>query len=606
MESTISIADFLIKFPWTKEELDSGKVVERLWHYDLKISDDQLWPLICNSNLINKATGTKPITYTENGNLLYGTMGKDATREEWIEYPWEWVYCEWGKRVRKYTVSLITYNRVIYLIQKKAKGIRLYIYIGSTVKNPAHIKMVNQYLDSLEPKYEQVIKSFEHSVLEGQKIQFRELTPEMNETIERLLVPYQSNKLNVKLTQKLLEYILFTDEQLLGRIRLIPLARKWNVDLIDLVSISLHACKLGHLQLSWDTICPHCRGVRQENPYLSQIPLKGRCEICEIDFDTSSEGAVEVVFHVHPSIRQVKKIFYCAAEPHHKMHIKIQEHIPPGNSPIIEAHLPQLKYHQRIIGNADLHVKTQVKPSSLPDREQWNISVENPEKRPYTLIIEDEHFDQSDFLKPSYLFNHPDFRSLFNDEQLPLDLNMSLGLQALVFVDVVQSTKLYQDLGDAKSFNMIRHYMRDIFDVVHEHSGVVIKTMGDGAMFAFNSPLQALKASLQLQKLSLQSQRLKLRVGLNYGECIAVSFDSKIDYFGQTVNLASKLQMGSAPNDLVIAKKCYDLPEVKTYLLERGVACENFEVRVPGLEEKVEALLLKESDSELSPGQSPS
>lgn len=590
MEDILTLQEFLKQFPWTEEELASGDVAERLWHYDLKVTDDQIWPLIVNSNLLNKETGSKPITYKEKGNLLYGTTGKDANREEWIEYPWEWVYCQWGKRVRKYTLSLITYNRVIYLIQKKEKGIRLYIYIGSTIKNPANLKTVNQFLDVLEPKYKKCIEKFEHDVLEGESITIKQLSQQSTKDLEKLLIPYKNSGLDAKLAAKLLTYILTAEDDQLGRIRLVPLARAWNVDLYHLLSLCLHACKFGHLQLSWDTICPHCRGVRQENPYLSQIPLSGKCEICEIDYETSKDGAVEVVFHVHPSLREVRKIFYCAAEPHHKTHIKVQEHIKPGTSKHIEADLPSVDYRMRAIGSTSPPMKATFTASELANRQHWSIEVKNPGEKPLTFVFEDQKFDTGDFLKPKYLFNTREFRALFNDEQLPFDLNMDIGVQALVFADVVQSTRLYRDLGDAKSFNMIRGFMKEVFRIIEDNRGIVIKTMGDGAMFAFNQPLDALEASLAMQRLSEESKGLRLRVALNYGECIAVNFDYKIDYFGHTVNIASKLLAGSDPSDLVIAKRCLDMDEVKAYLKENGIVFEECEVSVQSLEASIPAL----------------
>ena len=55
---------------------------------------------------------------------------------------------------------------------------------------------------------------------------------------------------------KLEAYIRQTDDDLLGKIRLLPLVSKWESEKKDVINLFLHAADIGLLDLRWDTICP--------------------------------------------------------------------------------------------------------------------------------------------------------------------------------------------------------------------------------------------------------------------------------------------------------------------------------------------------------------
>ena len=95
-----------------------------------------------------------------------------------------------------------------------------------------------------------------------------------------------------------------------------PRARRvWNLPEHDLLRVALHATRAGLLTLSWDTVCPHCRGVRDENPSLAQLAAHSRCDACQVEFATDTPESVEVTFRVHSSVRDVPDQVYCSAEP---------------------------------------------------------------------------------------------------------------------------------------------------------------------------------------------------------------------------------------------------------------------------------------------------
>ena len=94
----------------------------------------------------------------------------------------------------------------------------------------------------------------------------------------------------------------------------------------------MYATRAGLLTISWDVICPHCRGTRLEIGSLYEVPNKANCDVCDVEFENESENSIEITFHVHPSIRNIAKVFYCSAEPAKKPHIKLQKYIAPNEA----------------------------------------------------------------------------------------------------------------------------------------------------------------------------------------------------------------------------------------------------------------------------------
>ena len=94
--------------------------------------------------------------------------------------------------------------------------------------------------------------------------------------------------------------------------------------------------------------------------------------------------------------------------------------------------------------------------------------------------------------------------------------------------------------------------MRAHFHVLHEivaaEAGAVVKTIGDAVMATFPTPDRAVAAALRMREAmrGLNEERgsedLLLKIGIHEGPCIAVTLNERQDYFGQTVNIASRVQ----------------------------------------------------------------
>jgi adenylate cyclase len=115
---------------------------------------------------------------------------------------------------------------------------------------------------------------------------------------------------------------------------------------------------------------------------------------------------------------------------------------------------------------------------------------------------------------------------------------------AIVFADVVGSTKLYERLGDLRARDMVGICIDVMRAATDQNHGTVIKTMGDEVMSTFPTADDALNAAAQMQKqitlhpqLKVDEQTVAIRIGCNFG---AVVLENR-DIFGSAVHTANRM-----------------------------------------------------------------
>jgi class 3 adenylate cyclase len=52
-----------------------------------------------------------------------------------------------------------------------------------------------------------------------------------------------------------------------------------------------------------------------------------------------------------------------------------------------------------------------------------------------------------------------------------------------------------------------------------------------------------------------QHQSLRLKIGIHEGSCLAVTLNDQQDYYGLTVNIASRVQSLAAPRSIVVTEQ---------------------------------------------------
>jgi class 3 adenylate cyclase len=115
---------------------------------------------------------------------------------------------------------------------------------------------------------------------------------------------------------------------------------------------------------------------------------------------------------------------------------------------------------------------------------------------------------------------------------------------AILFADVVGSTRLYEQMGDLRAREMVATCIEVMRNATEQRNGTVIKTMGDEVMASFPSADEALNAAAQMQKqisthaqLKVDGQPVAIRIGCHFGPVVLESRD----VFGSTVHTANRM-----------------------------------------------------------------
>jgi class 3 adenylate cyclase len=364
---------------------------------------------------------------------------------------------------------------------------------------------------------------------------------------------------------------------------------------------ALHATRAGLLDLSWDTICPHCRGLREETGKMDEIESGGHCDVCDIDFTTDSVEAVEVTFRVHPSIREVAEQLYCSAEPATKDHIRVQATLAPGAKQVVRPLLAHGRYtvwagHRggwyldvdedgpERVAWADHPEGTVIRASTKPTVELANLGSE-----PEVFTIERATWSD-DALRPGTLLSFQEFRDLFSEEYIGADVKLAVGEQTILFTDVVGSTAFYAARGDPAAFIEIKRHFDEVFELVRKSRGAIVKTIGDAVMATFVNPVDAVRASRAIHDAfgpTRADTPIRLRISLNTGPCIAVRLNSNVDFFGGTVNVAAKLQALAESYQIAISEVTYRATGVAEYLAEQRAELDDLRYESKALPEPV-------------------
>jgi class 3 adenylate cyclase len=183
------------------------------------------------------------------------------------------------------------------------------------------------------------------------------------------------------------------------------------------------------------------------------------------------------------------------------------------------------------------------------------------------------------------------FRTLEGDVHLPMFGDMDSVLEAIgeflgdsmermperhmgafrtvLFTDLVGHTEMMSRLGDERGRAVLREHEDITRNVLKQHGGTEVKTMGDGFMASFGSVTKAVECAIALQRAfaEREGEPLSVRVGLNAGEPI----EEDGDLFGATVILASRIAAKADAGEILVADTVRGLCSGKGFLFaDRG------------------------------------
>ncbi|MFZ0492604.1 MAG: DUF5939 domain-containing protein, partial [Acidimicrobiia bacterium] len=168
------------------------------------------------------------------------------------------------------------------------------------------------------------------------------------------------------------------------------------------------------------------------------------------------------------------------------------------------------------------------------------------------------------------LSNHT-FRSLFRSESVPESETLQVKDLTYLFTDLKDSTLMYDTVGDVNAYDLVRRHFDALDGAVATNGGAVTKTIGDAIMATFVEPADGLQAAIDMLRTIAEfnrtaSAQLALKIGLHRGKSLAVSLNDRIDYFGQEVNIAARVQQLAAADEIVMSQDVYRDPHVAQML----------------------------------------
>lgn len=569
------------------------------WQFPAQSSAESLWPYLSNLNLFFKSIGLSSIKKT----TFSRSTPKDfhqlmnaglLSYNVWEEQPYQWEYPFRYGTVRSYRIGLLENLKFTIDLTNYDDGTIIKVKLTGNARNTISKHLLAFYMTSiLRRQLRKTIQYFDDSIqneVEPYELsKTKSLPTGAKARIEKIKDELIKLTRRPRTIKKLLDFIQKAEDWELSRIHSYELAQTWGENKYAVLNVFLNAAKLELLEFGWDISCPKCNNVKQHIYRLSELRSPVFCEFCGDEFDVDFNGNVYLVFRPHPLIRKPNEKIYSVDDPRQKNQIVVQKYLNIGDVSYLNVMLEEGTYHIRKGDNEEvvtLHVddlgldtinvifsnesseKEEIQVSSEP-----NITFTNKTHVPILCTIENSGWSSKKIHATEILSQH-DFKSLYNDEIIKEGENFKAKDLTILFTDLMDSTSIYQEHGDEMAIGQVMSHFKIIQQIVAEERGSIVKTIGDAVMAVFRNPMNAIKAVDRIQNILSTSTSLgdsfKLKAGIHIGDCTAVNLNNRIDYFGTTVNIASRLVDYASEREIVLSKEVYEHSEVKRFLAENN------------------------------------
>lgn len=394
-------------------------------------------------------------------------------------------------------------------------------------------------------------------------------------------------------------------------------------DAWETIDLFLHGVKAGLFTFDFNSICPGCGGFEHASDLSLIAPDTVWCATCSRPFATTLDDQVEVAFTLKTDAGRQ------AIDPLENAGVYFASHFtgnwerPQELQEFMNDHLlafQKLPVEETVRVSFPIPKSPVLRLLCMENHRSLDIPIENGPDRETVLDLE---MDQGGFtkgpralppgnltlviknltpqdvglailgadpekfseitnrlpiIKHPYLtvkqiLNRQTFRDLFRSQELDPALRLNLKSLTLVFTDLKGSTDMYARVGDTQAYNAVRDHFAILYDVVRRNQGAVVKTMGDAVMATFNSPAEGFQAGLDMVSAVKKwnaarngGEKLGLKVGIHEGATIAVSNDDRVDFFGQTVNVAARVQGLAEAGEVWLTESIRSAPGVETIL----------------------------------------
>jgi class 3 adenylate cyclase len=429
----------------------------------------------------------------------------------------------------------------------------------------------------------------------------------------------------------------------LNRINVLDFSERRGFDEERVISAFLHASRLGLFDLTWNVLCPGCGGVLDAHDTLKSLrPEDYHCGLCACGYEPSVDEQVEVAFTVSPKIRHIaahdpnalplweyyRQVFWSSGiDLDNDSFVSLAEEItldalelPAGERAVLSLQLPPQFV---IVFEPVTHSAHFIDVQGEPTKERQQLALVYNKAHPPTgsitlrpgplrLSLDNQAgvrtlpcvFVAADglhqllgkrrpFLTAKRMLSNQTFRDVFKADNLNIDQRLKITSLTFLFTDLKGSTALYERVGDLAAFDLVRAHFHALLEIISSEKGAVVKTIGDAVMATFIKPEHAIVAGFRMRAAmdALNAERgtedLVVKIGIHEGPCLAVMLNERQDYFGQTVNIAARVQGLSTSQAIHVTGPVIEAPAVAAILEKEAITPIQKQAALRGIADKI-------------------
>jgi class 3 adenylate cyclase len=429
----------------------------------------------------------------------------------------------------------------------------------------------------------------------------------------------------------------------LNRVNVLDFARRTGLDEERVISGFLHASRLGLFELTWNVLCPGCGGVLDAHSTLKSLRHDDyHCGLCACGYEASVDEQVEVAFTVSPRVRRIaahdpntlpiweyfKQIFWSSGVDFNEESFAALSNevvldaleLPAGEKAVLSLQLPKefiivfepVTHSAQFIDVQGEPTKERQQLSLMYNRIQAPTGTMTMRPGPLRLSLDNQagvrvlpsvfvaaqalhHLigKRKPFLTAKRMLTNQTFRDVYKADNLNIDQRLKITSLTFLFTDLKGSTALYERVGDLAAFDLVRAHFHALLEIISSEKGAVVKTIGDAVMATFIRPEHALAAGLRMRSamtalnVARGTEDLIVKIGIHEGPCLAVMLNERQDYFGQTVNIAARVQSLSTSQEIHITGPIIDSPAVATILERAAIKPIQKQAALRGIADKI-------------------
>ena len=607
---------------------------------DLASPPEQVWPLLADTDQSNRRTGGRPVVFrpiepdSPTSARFVGETRAGGFALVYEELPFEWSEGRWfrlERRMRSGPLHAYAVTRTLEPFDSSdgeacapgtigARGTRVTVRVELVPRHSFLRPLAWLNARRFAMRIVALARAIDAHLREGAPSPYLgPASPVNDDALASSSQALAREGADAALVGRLATLLRDGPDAALARVRPFEVADGWGADRREVLRTMLRAVPAGMLEMRWSIVCPSCLTAAQTVRALDQIAETAHCQQCDITFELDLDRAVEATFLPHPSVRAVPEHPFCIGGPRRTPHVLAQANLDPGEGKDFVAPARPGRYRVFARGGAvaALEVGEEAPDSTLLLVDGGAVRPAHAQVRPGGVVRIESRCPDARHVKIEHLAfasaaatahevsTLSEFRALFTRDLLKRGTPVKVSRAAVLFSDLTGSTSLYADMGDAAAFRLVDDHFDVLRAVVEECGGVCVKTMGDAMMAAFADPAQCARAAVlallrfeQFRERARHGARVGIKLGGHAGTCYLVTANGTLDYFGQTVNIASRAQHLAGGGQIVVSRELFQaLPDD----VLPGVSVEYFEAQVKGVDAPLDLARVSLRHSRLPP-----